>query len=93
MRRLGIVVVLAFCAVLGAMASCKQGVGERCQVQSDCEGGLTCNAATGTCEEGISSVDGSFIPDARVDGGPNDPDAELDAAPPKPDAMIDAVVP
>jgi hypothetical protein len=85
MRRLGIVFVVAFCAVLGAMASCKQGEGERCQVEADCESGLQCNAATGTCQLTGAAPDGVIAPDARVDGGTQAdaalPDAEL------PDAM------
>ena len=73
-----------------ASAGCKQGEGEVCQVNEDCEDGLTCIASTGLCQEPGSSVsvdaevvdiDASTIdaavPDAEV------PDAEVpDADPP-----------
>lgn len=55
LRRLAAVIVLT--APLFAAAGCKQGVGERCQVQSDCDDGLLCvlpaggtPQAGGTCE-------------------------------------------
>jgi hypothetical protein len=35
--------------VLGGIASCKQGEGERCQVNADCEEGLACNVGEGVC--------------------------------------------
>jgi hypothetical protein len=88
MRRLGIVIVIAFAAVVGAMAACKQGEGERCQVEEDCEDGLICNAATNTCESmNVVGADGDFLPD----GGTPTVDARpADARPPDadpPDAM------
>lgn len=44
--------VIALAAVLGA-AGCKQGVGERCQVDSDCEDNLICVLpAGGTAQAG-----------------------------------------
>lgn len=85
MRRLGVALGFALCAVLGAMLSCKQGEGERCQVESDCEANLNCNAATGLCESMIGGPDGNISPDANVDGGP----PVIDAAP---DAMVDAMI-
>ena len=89
MRRLGIVIVISFAAVIGAMTACKQGEGDRCQVEADCEDGLICNAATNTCEStNVIGPDGDFLPDA---GGPTadarPPDADPpDADPDPPDA-------
>jgi len=34
----------------GALTGCKQGEGEVCQIDSDCESGLTCNATTMQCQ-------------------------------------------
>lgn len=55
LRRL--TVALAVTAPLLAAAGCKQGVNERCQVQSDCDDGLLCvlpaggtPQAGGTCQ-------------------------------------------
>jgi hypothetical protein len=58
-------------------AGCKQGLGDRCQVMSDCESPLVCNSATNQCAE----TTGGGI-DATVGDGP-----KLDAAP---DAPVDA---
>lgn len=68
-------------AVVG-IASCKQGEGERCQVDSDCENGLTCNQATQQCATG-GQMGGI---DATVPDGTDAPDAPFDA----PDDAIDA---
>lgn len=72
----------------GLMSGCKQKVGERCQIDSDCDTDLVCNTGTGVCQpKGQGSVDAVPPPDAPVDG----PDAgPVDA--PSPDAMpIDAM--
>lgn len=70
-----------------AAASCKQGEGGRCQLDSDCSGALVCNQATGTCQtERTTGGDAGFPIDARLDAGPPVPDA----APPTPDAAPDA---
>ena len=74
MRRLSLVFVVI------AAASCKQGEGERCQVQGDCESGLVCNRSTNTCQPIAGGVDGQITPDAAVDGGPQI-DAMIDAVP------------
>lgn len=34
---------------LSVFAACKQGKGDRCQTSSDCDNGLICSSATGTC--------------------------------------------
>jgi hypothetical protein len=58
-------------------AGCKQGLGDRCQVMSDCESPLVCNSATNTCQE----TSGGGIDATVPDGG------KLDAAI---DAPVDA---
>ncbi len=77
MRRLGLAFVLATSLGLGA---CKQGEGDVCQINDDCESGLNCNAGTGRCQQPGANV---------IDAGTPEPDA----APPDagaPDAMVDA---
>jgi hypothetical protein len=59
-----------------ALVSCKQGEGDRCQVNSDCEDGLICGSAGGgsdvkTCREPATGRDAS-VP---LDGGPGALDA------------------
>jgi hypothetical protein len=56
-RLLRLSAVLALLAPLCLVAGCKQGVGDRCQVQSDCDDGLLCvlqagatPQAGGTCQ-------------------------------------------
>jgi hypothetical protein len=81
MRRLSLVfIALSFVS----LTACKSGLGERCQVNADCEEGLVCAAATDTCAESATSdMDGGI--DAPQDGPAAD-------APPDVDAPIDAVV-
>jgi hypothetical protein len=59
-------------AALITLAGCKQGVGDRCQVQSDCEDGLLCilpaggtPQSGGTCQS-PNSADGGFVFDFAV---------------------------
>lgn len=61
--------------------ACKQGEGEVCQIDDDCETGLECNAGTMRCQSpGADRADAS----PRADAGPEDagtPDAAVfDAA-------------
>jgi hypothetical protein len=56
-RLLRLTAVFALLAPLCLAAGCKQGVGDRCQVQSDCDDGLLCvlpaggtPQAGGTCQ-------------------------------------------
>ena len=85
-RRMLRVASIFFVAVraLGATTGCQQGEGERCQTNSDCEDGLTCNRSTNTCLSGStqSGIDAGI--DAPLDAAI---DAGLDAAI---DAMLDA---
>jgi hypothetical protein len=51
---------------------CKEGEGDRCQIDSDCKSG-TCNKAEGICSTtNTSSVDAMGQPDAAPDA----PDAQ-----------------
>jgi hypothetical protein len=50
---------------------CKQGRGERCQVNEDCESPLTCNLATKVC---VSPGDSSGEIDAAAPAGDAMPD-------------------
>ena len=67
--------LLLVAIVVGAgFVACKQGKGDRCQVQEDCSDGLVCTTA-GTCQgSGENNLDANPPPDAG-------PDARLDAPP------------
>jgi len=81
-RPLSLAGALSAAALLLALgvASCKQGEGQRCQVQSDCEAGLQCNVGEGVCRSASSNT-------ADIDAEPP-PDAPTDAPT---DAAIDAM--
>jgi hypothetical protein len=73
-------------AVVFASAGCKQGLGQRCQIDSDCKTGFVCVSATNTCEDpNIGQPVDSMLPiDAPNDAAADAPqDATIDA-------MIDA---
>ena len=74
-----------FTALLGSallavtLAACKQGEGEVCQIDDDCESGLECNAGTMRCQSpGADRADAAPPADA---GAPDarEADAGLDA--------------
>ena len=85
LRRLGLVLLFG-----AALFACKQGEGDRCQIDSDCEDDLVCvqEATGGVCRPtggGGGSVDAAPPADAppAIDAG-DEPDAatdEVDAAP------------
>jgi hypothetical protein len=56
---------------LGGIAACKQGEGERCEFDGDCEDGLICNQGKTphVCDndESGKQIDASAPPDAPVD--------------------------
>jgi len=65
-------------AALLSLASCKQGEGEFCQINADCDDGLVCAQITDTCEKSAATPQVDAGPDAEI------PDAEPpDAAPPQ----------
>ena len=74
---LGVIVGLA------AFAACRQGKGDRCQTTSDCDHGLTCSAATGTCV-GAGAIDpiDAVVPPMDVIKLDGPPDAIPDASTP-----------
>jgi hypothetical protein len=62
-RLIRLTAVFALLASLGLVAGCLQGVGQRCQVQSDCEDGLLCilpagasPQAGGTCQSTNTAI-------------------------------------
>jgi hypothetical protein len=76
---------------LGGAAGCKQGLGDRCQINDDCEAGLSCSTGmTHVCvpttapDAAVVGIDAMPAPDAPVVSGPD--------APPPPDAAVDAPV-
>ena len=81
---------LLLAAAFLALAGCKQGINDRCQVDSDCQDNLLCfytgspNPAVGGQCEPMNF--GGFQVDAGGDAGPRDaspvdsaPDADIDA--------------
>jgi hypothetical protein len=73
--------IAALGTVLGfGLGGCKQGLGDRCQVNSDCASGLVCSAATGTCTNNTSGGIDAVIPDAKpIDAPKLDAHTFLDA--------------
>ena len=66
-------VLLVVATVALAVAGCKQGLGQRCQVQSDCADNLVCNEGTQQCSTGTSRTFDATIPvDALHDAKPID---------------------
>ena len=73
MKRLVVAMFATSLLAIGFVASCKQDLGERCQVDDDCEDPLVCAQATQTCSEsGTSSGIDASIP---IDAPPDAPDA------------------
>lgn len=70
---------LAMAAMAALLAvSCKQGLGERCQVNSDCEGDLTCSQAEKVCAATVTGDIDATVPDGEIDAGIDAPDAPPD---------------
>lgn len=55
---------------VGVIAACKQGEGERCQVNADCDDGLICNQGTNppSCQATVGGGIDATVPDADPDG-------------------------
>ena len=95
-RAIVTLVALVLAALVGA---CKQGAGDVCQVNRDCESPLVCNASTHQCQgagadevvDASAPADAAIPPDAAPDADVPDadvPDADV------PDADVpDADVP
>lgn len=75
MRPLLAALVIAALFALALVASCKQGEGERCQVDDDCEDPLVCAQATQTCANSNTSAGIDALPpiDAPADAAPDAP--------------------
>jgi hypothetical protein len=76
-RLLRLTAVLALAAPLLLFAGCKQGVGDRCQVQSDCDDGLLCvlqagatPQAGGTCQMPGTGADMAATTGSDMAGAP-----------------------
>jgi hypothetical protein len=65
--------VLAASASIVTIAACKQGQGDRCQVDEDCESGLVCNKAKNTCQSTTGGDLDADIVDAVPDAPPDTP--------------------
>lgn len=70
-RLLRLTAVLALAAPLFLAAGCKQGVGDRCQVQSDCDDGLLCVLQAGATPQagGTCQMPGTGLADMAVTTG------------------------
>ena len=81
MRRRKWIALVAAVVAAAAFVACKQGKGDRCQINSDCSGGLVCSPATQTCVVvGATDEIDAGVPDAPHDA-PHDAavDAHRDA--------------
>ncbi len=65
--------LLFACGVLGLtiVIACKQGKGDRCQIDDDCGNNLVCNKATNTCQETTGGGIDATVPDALPDAPPD----------------------
>jgi hypothetical protein len=76
MKRVLIASTLALAASIAMLAACKQGQGERCQVDEDCADGLVCNKAKNTCQSTTGGdLDADVIDAAPADAPPDTPDS------------------
>jgi hypothetical protein len=62
------------------IVGCKQGKGERCQIDTDCQSPLTCNVATMACQGPTSGDVDARVPDAPKSINDAGVDATSDAA-------------
>ena len=87
-----VLVTAAIMAAASAVTACKQGKGDRCQVDDDCMSGLVCTTL-GYCEsEQIAPPQDAGTPDARADADLTGLDATPDAPPAAADGSFDAPV-
>ena len=72
MKRRSLIRLLFACGlVAGAIVSCKEGKGDRCQIDEDCGNNLVCNKATNTCQETSGGAFDAEVPDAPRDAPPD----------------------
>jgi len=104
-----LIVACGWLALTLVAAGCKQGTGERCEWDGDCESGDICDrGANNDTANGVCRVRGTVIPQADagnpMDTGPAATDAETDlmstdsgaatdAPPPPADAAVDVTSP
>jgi hypothetical protein len=62
-----IICSLGLVGSLVTLAACKQGQGDRCQVNDDCDTGLVCNKAKNTCQSDDGGDADAGIIDAAAD--------------------------
>lgn len=81
-RRVCFRIGLSAAVMSAVLVSCKQGRGDRCQVDDDCSQGLICNKATDTCQEtgGGGDIDAT-VPDALIDAPVGTPDLAPSSGP------------
>jgi hypothetical protein len=60
------------------VAGCKEGKGQRCQIDSDCQDGLVCSSGTSQCVDPAMLGIDATVPDAPKDAPA---DAPKDATP------------
>jgi hypothetical protein len=82
--RLGRPLSLAACMAVAvlSLSACKQSEGDRCEIDNDCQSGLTCENPQGTSGH-CTARQGVRVPDAGQDA------PRLDTAAPTPDAPAD----
>ncbi len=86
MKRLAAITTACVLAAAGLVAACRQGEGDRCQVNADCESPLVCNQATQTCAKTSGGGIDAEVPDPPMADAAL-PDAPVDAMIDAPDAM------
>lgn len=77
-----LLVLFVSSVVLAVAPGCKQGQGDRCQIDNDCKAGLICVSATQTCQTGLGTgIDATLPIDAPIDAPVDAPvDAMHDAS-------------
>ena len=71
MKRIAPVIIACAILALTIVAACKQGKGDRCQIDDDCANGLVCNKATNTCQDTTGTGIDATVPDAPIDMMPD----------------------
>jgi hypothetical protein len=69
---------------------CEQGVGDRCQTQSDCKSGLVCSESLHICQDIAEGSDSGVVPPPDAETGDLPDASDIDAPPPDAVPVIDA---